>query len=75
MAGIVETIAAPQRLARLTAYSENKDEAALPVHRPAAGLCATEGLRARPPPDPIRWWVTFLSGAQRDISIRRRQCV
>src|SRR4051812_31437949 len=60
------------RASRANAHSDNKDEAALPAHRPAVGLCATEGLRARPPPDPQRWWVTFLSGARRDISNRRR---
>jgi len=29
------------RASRANAHSENKDEAALPVHRAAVGLCAT----------------------------------
>jgi len=39
-------------LARLTAHSENKDAGAAPVGRAAVGLCAVEGLRARPLPSP-----------------------
>jgi hypothetical protein len=39
----------PTCLTRLTAHSENKDVANPLVHRPAVGLCAVGGLRARPP--------------------------
>jgi hypothetical protein len=41
------------RASRANAHSENKDDAALPAPRAAAGLCAVEGLRARPPSGPL----------------------